>query len=157
MGFEGRLDLLLDPTTVVDLKWSGRTYRRDELKAGTALQLAAYAFLASGPGNGEKLPPVGYFLLKRQEMLALQSGPIHGATTQPGPPIEATWAAFTAGVLAREKELANGLLEAGANPDAEGHSCPDEDSLEDGALSLNADCEFCNFGALCGRSFPGVP
>src|SRR5258706_11165885 len=73
---EGRLDLLLDPTAVVDLKWSGRTYRRDGLEAGTALQLAAYAFLASGPGNGTTLPPVGYFILKRQEMLALRSGPI---------------------------------------------------------------------------------
>ena len=31
-------------------------------------------------------------------MLALESGSIHGATTQPGPAIEETWAAFTAGV-----------------------------------------------------------
>ena len=39
-------------------------------------------------------------------MLALGSGSIRGATTQAGPAIEETWAAFSAGVEARRKELA---------------------------------------------------
>jgi ATP-dependent helicase/nuclease subunit B len=154
--FEGRPDLLLDPTTVIDFKWSGRTYRIDELRAGTALQLASYAFLASSPGNDMNLPPVGYFILKRQEMLALNSGSIRGATTQSGPAIEKTWAAFEAGVSERRKELEEGLLEAGANPDADGLSSPEKDSLEDGAFFLDAGCKFCDFDALCGNSFPAA-
>ncbi len=150
---EGRLDLLLDPTTVIDLKWSDRTRKNNALKAGTALQLAAYAFLASSPGNGQKLPPVGYFILVRQEMLALKSGSILGATTQPGPTIDQTWAAFTTGISERRQELEKGLLEAGANPDADGLSSPEDDSLTGGVFSLNAGCHFCDFGALCGKAF----
>lgn len=151
VDFEGWPDLLLEPTAVIDLKWSGRTYRNGQLLSGTALQLAAYAFLASG--KDKKLPPVGYFILKRQEMLALESGSIPGATTQPGPGIEDTWTAFKSGVRERQKELGKGLLVAGANPDADGVSCPETDVLEDGALSLNAGCRFCDFSALCGIVF----
>ena len=151
--FEGRPDLILDPTTVIDLKWSGRNFQIDHLKTGTALQLAAYAFLASSPGNDQNLPPVGYFILMRHEMLALNFGSIPGATTQAGPAIEETWAAFTAGVSERRKELEKGLLEARANPDADGLSSPEKDSLEDGAFLLDAGCKFCKFDALCGNSF----
>lgn len=180
----GRLDLAAGkpgdpaaPPVVIDLKWSGETFRRDQLKNGTATQLAAYAFLIK---SGAKFPPVAYFIIRNGHMIARKDAPFAGVETVDGPPLEKTWDAFLAAALERIESLKAGRLEApgvsgpaataasgspasGDNGDSDDSNSvaapsaadiPDKDALtDDGRLVLAPPCKFCSFGSLCGRDW----
>jgi hypothetical protein len=162
---DGRLagtpDLVVGPpTAVIDLKWSGARYRREQLAAGTAHQLAAYAHLVAEAGTAT-LPPVGFFILREQRLLTTDDLVFRDADRVAGPAIATTWDAFVAAGRDRRGALARGELEAPALPEAPdagaradgAKDAPDEDAIVDGALVLTPPCGFCDLHALCGRAF----
>ena len=66
----GRIDLLLErdnDSALVDLKWSGSQYRREELAGNKALQLALYAHMRAHDGIS---PHVAFFILSEGTLIA---------------------------------------------------------------------------------------
>lgn len=150
----GTPDLVVGPpTAVIDLKWSGARFRRDQLVAGTAHQLAAYAHLLAGSSAAAILPPVAFFILRDQRLLTTDGTVFRDADPIDGPTVGATWEAFGAAYARRRARLADGALEAPAIPGADGAEGPDEDAVVDGALVLKPPCDFCDLHTLCGRVF----
>ena len=173
----GRLDLVVgDPDAapvVIDLKWSRESFYRDKLKDGTAHQLAAYAFIMK---KGKTLPPVAYFIIRSQRLIA------HAASVSPGspfvdagidavlvdsPPLADTWDALLATTHDRIASIKTGRFEALAIDSAASASAPTDDSPDDesddastpkkdaltgdGRLTLVPPCKYCSYGVLCGR------
>lgn len=138
----GRTDLRLDePDAIIDFKWGMKTHR-ERLRTGTALQLVAYAVMAS---TGAGLPDIAFLTLQRQRLLAPAGSRLPDAQT-----FEHTAEDMLAGATARlderVRELAAGTLEApSAVEDIEGGE------LAGGVMKLAADCRYCSFGVLCGK------
>lgn len=154
---DGRLagtpDLVVGPpTAVIDLKWSGARFRRDQLVAGTAHQLAAYAHLVGNP-VAPTLPPVAFFILRAQRLLTTDDTVFRDADRLEGPAVGETWAAFAEAYRRRRGDLANGVLEASALVGTDGQAGLEDDAIIDGALALAAPCRFCDLHTLCGRVF----
>lgn len=66
----GRIDLLLErdnDSALVDLKWSGSQYRREELAGNKALQLALYAHMLA---HGGISPHVAFFIISERTLIA---------------------------------------------------------------------------------------
>ena len=149
----GTPDLVLadprDRLVLLDLKWSGETYRRDELALGTALQLSAYAeLLARG---GAVVRSIGYVILTSQRVLLRGESLSFSRVVDPAL-LDATWTAAVSGWGVRAKELSEGRLFAEGVASAE-HEPIEEAFLSEGKLSLPAPCGFCSFDLLCGRAF----
>lgn len=146
----GTPDLVLGPpTAVIDLKWSGARYRRDQLMAGTAHQLAAYAHLVR-EGEASELPPVGFFIVRDQRLLTTDTTVFRDADRVEGPAIAVTWDALTAAIRARRAEVAAGVLAAPMpEPDAKDAT----DAIAGGVLTLQPPCGYCDLQTLCGRTF----
>ncbi len=154
---DGRLggtpDLVVGPpAAVIDLKWSGTRFRREQLAAGTAHQLAAYAHLVADPAAAG-LPPVAFFILREQRLLTTDDTVFRDADRVDGPAIATTWEAFAEARRRRRTALASGVLEAPALSGADEEECPEEDAIADGALVLTPPCRFCDLHALCGRFY----
>ncbi len=154
---EGRIggtpDLVVGaPTAVIDLKWSGAAFRRDQLRTGTAYQLAAYAHLVAD-AVAASLPPVAYYIVREQRLLTTDVAAFRDADRVDGPSADVTWAALTESHRRRRAALASGMLEAPAIAAADGHVGADEDGLVDGALVLAPPCRFCDLHTLCGQAF----
>jgi ATP-dependent helicase/nuclease subunit B len=68
----GSIDLLATredgQEAVVDIKWGGKSYRRESLRDSSYLQLATYAQLRRGGGA---MPKLGYFIVSGAHMLSL--------------------------------------------------------------------------------------
>jgi ATP-dependent helicase/nuclease subunit B len=137
---------------VVDLKWSGARYRRDELRAGTAHQLAAYAYLVREDA-ADPFPPVAFFILRDQRLLTTDPRAFPGAERIDGADPGTTWRALERAYARRRAALDAGTLEAPANPDADGRVLPERSAIEDGTLVLPPPCVFCDLAALCGAAF----
>ena len=150
-AFLGRLDLRVGPPNgVIDLKWSGEKYRKSELEAGAAYQLASYSYLTR---DGIQFPPVAYFIIRSQRMLTT-----HPAFFRDVPPLDGvapdeTWKAFERSYQLRLKELRSGLVLAPGDRDEKRELVLSESTLEDGKLVLVPPCRFCQFDALCGHAF----
>lgn len=146
----GRADLIFSsPSAVVDLKWS-KGIRRDLLRDGGALQLAAYARLLAHEDGLIDPPPVAYFILRDAVLLAQSESDFPGAEAVGGPPPREVWEALESAALAAREHVARGEL---ASPGRE----QDEKAaaaLTDEGLFVPAPCRYCDCGALCGRSFP---
>ena len=144
--FTGRIDLLLHRSdglfVVLDAKWSrSRSWHRKKLEGGTAIQLAAYAWLAEQHGPAT----AGYFLL-RQARLHAADGEAFPEMAAGGPPLGETWENALSdyqGALAR---LASGEVIAAGIPDDE----PGDDDPEP-LLPIEAPCNFCDYQTLCGK------
>jgi hypothetical protein len=154
---EGRLagtpDLVVGPpTAVIDLKWSGAAFRRDQLRAGTSYQLAAYAHLV-GDASAATLPPVAYFIVREQRLLTTDGMTFRDADRVEGPSAEVTWDALLMAHRERRAALANGVLEAPAIVTAGAPDPLDEDEIADGVLVLAPPCRFCDLQTLCGHAF----
>jgi hypothetical protein len=150
----GRADLVAekaDTSAIIDLKLGSLSYYREKLKNGEALQVALYSDLARGGGT---LPPTGYFMINRGELLTVDTGAFPGALEIDGPSMEETLAAtrealrFWRAVLAkgivasRHKELREGsMLEAG---EAAGKTIP-----ASGPGAMEPGCRFCEHGVVC--------
>jgi hypothetical protein len=81
-AIRGPCDLLLTfadkRQAVVDMKWSGNSYRRDELKAQSHIQLAIYARMVER--NTSNWPAVAYFILRDPELLTTGPGIFPGVS-----------------------------------------------------------------------------
>jgi hypothetical protein len=146
----GRADLVLtSPAGVVDLKWS-KGIRRELLRNGGALQLAAYARLLEHEDGLRALPPVAYYILRDAVLLAQGDDDFPGAEAVGGPPPRDVWAAVESAALAARERLARGeLASPGLVQDEEARA-----ALTDEGLFVPAPCRYCDHGALCGRDFP---
>ncbi|HQP88671.1 MAG TPA: PD-(D/E)XK nuclease family protein [Thermoanaerobaculia bacterium] len=146
----GRADLVLtSPSGVVDLKWS-KGIRRDLLRNGGALQLAAYARLLAHEDGLRDLPPVAYYILRDAVLLAQSGSDFPGAEAVGGPPPRDVWAAVEPAALAARERLARGELGSpGIEQNTEAAA-----ALTDEGLFVPAPCRYCDCGALCGRDFP---
>ncbi|MDB4962532.1 MAG: hypothetical protein JWP01_2531 [Myxococcales bacterium] len=144
IALTGKADLLLTgPDVVIDLKW-GVASHYDKLRTGTALQLAMYAEMFGSPGA--IAPDVAFFSLKSQDLFAPPGTPLRRAkvvgTTAP----RDTWNGALVAIGARRTELAAGHLHAPA-ADATEH----KSHMGGGRLNLAPDCQYCSYGALCGK------
>jgi hypothetical protein len=150
-SFEGRVDLVLgEPARILDLKWSGAPSKRQALKEGTALQLAAYAFLER-QGEGP-FPPVGYFVMDAQRLLTTQPDAFQGAEAVAGPSPEETWR-LAQETHAREwRAVAEGVLAARGVAPAEVEFDADPGN-ENGGPLLPPACKWCDYAGLCGQAF----
>jgi hypothetical protein len=146
----GRADLVFtSPSAIVDLKWS-KGIRRDLLRNGGALQLAAYARLLAQEDGLSAPPPVAYFILRDAVLLAQSERDFPGAEAMGGPPPREVWAALESAALAARERVARGeLVSPGCEQDEQAAA-----ALTDEGLFVPAPCRYCDCGALCGRSFP---
>lgn len=139
----GYADLILGcPDAVLDLKW-GRSSYIDKLKAGTALQLAAYA---EPFAEDASRPEVAYFLLGKQQLVGEPGSVFPGVTIPGSTTSDVTWRAALAALERRRAELAAGELFAPA-----GDGTEIESRLGDGLLTLAPECTYCELGGLCGQ------
>ena len=151
-AFAGRVDLVLgEPARILDLKWSGAGSKRRALREGTALQLAAYAFLER-QGRGP-FPPVGYFVMEAQRLLTTQPESFHDAEEIKGPSPEETWRLVEATHALEWRAVAEGRLAARGVAGNDGEEPPKESRVEDGRLVVPPACEWCDYAALCGLAF----
>lgn len=154
-AFEGRVDLVLgEPARILDLKWSGAGSKRRRLVAGTAMQLAAYAFLERS-GDGP-FPPVGYFVMEAQRLLTTRPEAFHHAERVDGAPPEETWRLMEATHAAEWQVVQGGRLEARGIAAEDGGKPPKDPAVVDGHIVLPPPCEWCRYAALCGRAFGGA-
>ena len=58
------------------------------------------------------------------------------------------------GDYARALEIARGQLFATANPDQFGEAVTKDGVGDDGAVVLKPNCQWCDYGGLCGASLP---
>ena len=148
----GRADLLLDgPASVLDLKRSWASVRRDMLREGKALQLATYSRMHRGEKGGD-WPPVGYYVLDDQRMLTTDQQAFGKAERVAGPSPEETWRQMDVAMAEVWRELGEGLVRLGL---------VDKDKLDDEGEALEkpwikASCRFCDYGVLCGRELGGL-
>lgn len=146
----GRADLVFtSPAAVVDLKW-GSGLRRDLLRSGGALQLAAYAKLLAHEDGLRRLPPVAYYILRYATLLAQSDRDFPGAEALGGPPTADVWAAAEKAALSARDALARGALAA---PGLEQDEKKARAALGDDGLFVPAPCKYCDHAALCGRAF----
>lgn len=109
---------------ILDLKWSGLPYRREELAGNRHLQLAIYAQLHSLGKAGP--PPVGYYILTEARLLTQHPAPVFpGALAcppaTPGEDLAQLWCAFLGAWRWRRGLLDSGHIElplADTTPDA---------------------------------------
>lgn len=155
---EGTPDLVVTDAqgrrAVIDLKWSGATYRRDSLKKGTAHQLAAYSFLLS-ESQGGALPATAYFILSRQQLLSTDPVTFPGAVFVQGPNAAETWKALGTAHGTAWKQVQAGRLEAAGVVSEEVPEVAEKDEVVEGTLRLSPPCDFCEYEKLCGRAFEG--
>jgi hypothetical protein len=136
----GKIDMLVTDRdgreAVVDLKWSGIKYRRDELRRNEQLQLAVYASLRREATS--RWPSEAFFVLDDARLLA-QSDRFFPHASVCAPPeasagTAALWAAFETTWTWRRAQLDQGLIEI----NVEGTE-PDEASVpREGALAVAA-------------------
>ncbi len=146
---EGRADLIAGDdtrTVVLDHKLGGRSGRDGDLRHGTAVQLAAYAFILEQ--GGEPNPAIGYFIVRDQTLLGIAGGPFPASAAVEGPAVREVWPAFEAAARARWQQLQEGTALAPAVDPS-----PPRTRLRDGVFEQEPPCGFCSFDALCGRSF----
>jgi ATP-dependent helicase/nuclease subunit B len=160
---EGRLDLLLQDAkgreVVLDLKWGRKRYR-DLLAAGQAIQLAVYAAARRMATQGEAMPSAAYFSLSRGDVHAVDNGPFVGTRAIAGPALDETWAKLERTVERVEAALSKGHVAVtgvrSSRPLLEALGVPETDRARHLAPVLEAACEYCPHGALCGRSWEAL-
>ena len=153
-GFIGRVDLVLggpsggvDARRIVDLKWGGAGRKLQALEAGTAVQLASYAYLEAE--GCEPFPAVGYYVMDGQRLLTTQPGAFQAAEAVEGPTPEETWRRVEATHAHEWKGLDAGNLEA-RGVETEIAKVLKEPGVEGEVLRIPPACIFCDYGALCG-------
>ena len=148
----GRVDLVLgDPPRILDLKWGGAGRRRATLAEGTAIQLAAYSFLARQDDGA--FPPVGFYIMDGQRLLTTEPDAFNEAESVEGPSPKETWLLVETTHGLEWQAVQAGTLEARGIVEGEDEKPPKESRVEDGRIVVPPKCEWCDFAALCGRAF----
>jgi len=127
---EGIIDILCEfdngDFAVIDMKWGGYDFYREELKANLPLQLATYAYIAQGSRTG-KLLDAGYFILNRAELLCNNNNTFPTAVVVESDfkrPLSYTWYQIEKTIGWRRDQLKRGLIEV-----TQGSAIADEQSL----------------------------
>jgi hypothetical protein len=152
-ALEGTPDLVATDgaPAVIDLKWGGAKYRREELGAGVSTQLATYAHLVR-PTATAPYPAVAYFILQDQRLYTTEPDRFPGATSVKGPGPAETWKLFERAWQDRWAATEAGAIEASGNAGDDGTEPIKASHIDqDGRLRLAPPCRFCNFGNLCGN------
>jgi hypothetical protein len=160
---EGRLDLLLCDSkgrdVVLDLKWGSSNYRK-LLENGLAIQLAVYAATRRLKSRAREMPAAAYFSLSSANLLCAEAGPFADARPLEGPTLLETWTKLEHTVKLVEESLTRGevpVTGVGRSlPLLEGTRVPEAERSR--YLEFPPDgpqCDYCDFGALCGRSWEG--
>lgn len=148
----GFIDLLVTNEegveAVVDLKWSGAQYRRQELRENRMLQLAVYAYLRKRQG---RWPAQAFYMLSECRLLAQDAGFFPNAEVcSPGDEndhIAALWLAFEKTWKWRRQQFDQGLIEVTVTGTAaDGNPIPPEGRLPIGEHNDR----FNEFGTLTG-------
>ncbi|MBE2251383.1 MAG: PD-(D/E)XK nuclease family protein [Myxococcus sp.] len=152
-AFEGIPDLVVEKAgvrAIVDLKWSGGGYRRRSLEDGLAFQLAAYAQLLGQTGATKS--EVAYFILTSQTLITASTGLAGsaGALKAVRTPTE-TWSLFDQAYRAGWARVATGALAAPGVVDEK--ATPKTAVDDEGALTLQPPCHYCDFTGICGRRY----
>ena len=123
----GTTDLLLTDVagreSVVDVKWSGETYRGKELATNRHLQLATYAYVRKTAAGSARWPPHAYFILASGNLLAPDARTFPTARIYPadtGEGVAGLWARVKSTYAWRRGQLGRGWVEVvteGAEPD----------------------------------------
>jgi hypothetical protein len=157
VNVQGTPDLVLvddaDRVVVIDFKWGGESFRRDELRDGIAHQLATYAALEKL--QGKRLRSAGYVILGSQQLLVVGEA-LQGAQRIQGPALDDTWGATQKAVVAARVPLAAGTVVV-AGIKSEQEVAPSRTSVQGGRLVVVAPCEFCDLSVVCGRRAQVVP
>lgn len=132
---------------LIDLKWSGEGHRRDQLRSGAALQLAAYAELLRR--TAAPVRTLGYLILVSGRLL-VRGEPLSLAQRVHPELLDATWAAAERTWAERADQLARGELAAEGLAEP-GHVPPEDALLLDGRLVVPPPCGRCALDLLCGR------
>lgn len=158
----GSIDVLLRAQNgeerVLDLKYGSRGYSK-KLKAGHAIQLAVYAEARRQQSGAQELPPAAYFSLKHHRLIATDAAPHLCRQSQPGPALSRTGEQIQNTLHAIAETLEAGRIPvAGVRETAEAGLLPMLGVTRDRApehLALPPDdtCQYCEFGAVCGRSW----
>jgi len=108
---KGRCDLLLKKkegkefSAVIDIKWSRKSGRRDELKNGKAVQLAAYAKLVGGASV-----PTAYCIVNDGVLLSVHPDVFPSPESIEGPSEEEVWNNYESMVLSYKNDVATGKI-----------------------------------------------
>jgi RecB family exonuclease len=161
-SLRGSIDVLLRAQNgeerVLDLKYGSSGYSK-KLKAGHAIQLAVYAEARRQQSGAQELPPAAYFSLKHHRLLATDAAPHFRRQSQAGPALSRTAEQIQNTLHAIAETLEAGRLPvAGVRETAEAGLLPMLGVTRDRApehLALPPDdtCQYCEFGAVCGRSW----
>lgn len=125
---------------IIDLKWTRSPKKRfEELKEGTAVQLATYGAMVAG----EAPYRAGYFLLNQRQFATLADSGLIGRTVEGQRSFKDTWTAIGKS-WRRLGEVADagGLVACGV----EGF---DEHLPGDLPIVLEANCKWCDYQTLC--------
>ena len=135
LGFTGKCDIYLEDASggkfVIDMKWSLKADYGEDLKGDRALQLAVYSWLLDPAALDVRC---AYFLFPLKKVLF-----------DPEKTWTALWGNAERAVRQRLGEIHSGTLARGIG---------DKKKLKDStsALPLAAECDYCDYAALCGKS-----
>jgi len=143
----GFIDLLLKDQSgrdiVLDVKWSGRKYREDELRKNMHLQLAIYAWMRKCMTHSTQWPPQAFFVVDDARFMAQDQATFPTATPCPdrdGATTADLWRRFEVTWNWRRNQFDRGLIEMtleGAEPDEDSEAPEDGMKLEDHADHFN--------------------
>lgn len=156
----GRIDLLLrdqrGEEVVLDLKWGSSRYA-DLLQNGTALQLAVYTELRKQIQGSGRQPRAGYFCLANAKLLATEATGLGDGEALSGPTLSVTWQRLHSTLNLVEALLGSGrVIVTGLTrslPLASHCEQPGGDPGNILAFENGAACTYCEYGAVCGRSW----
>ena len=148
----GAIDMLVKnrqgKEAVIDLKWSGGKYRRDELENNNHLQLAVYAVMRKEATG--KWPEHAYFILSEARLLAQDNSFFTDAEickAADGEDTNTLWESFEKTWKWRRDQLDEGLIELTVEgTTADENSMPPPDAIP---IDEHND-KFNDFGALTG-------
>jgi hypothetical protein len=145
----GRLDLLLADEdgreVVVDMKWGASRYTL-LLEQGLAVQLAIYSQLRQLSQTSGRWPLSGYFCLGNGKLLTTERSLLTGNDTAAG-----------ATALVVERQLSAGRVAVTgvtrSLPLWNGADAPANDGTGYLPFERGSACTYCEYGAICGRSW----
>ena len=158
----GRLDLRLVNArgleAVLDLKWGASSYRAS-VERGHAVQLALYARAIQKQGSAD-MPPAGYFSLSSGRVITTDHR-LGASRARSGPTLEDTLRRVENTAEAVRRSLGAGTVlvaaTAAARPMLEALGVPHSEHIRHHALSTkDAACMYCDFPAICGRSWERI-
>ncbi len=131
---------------IIDFKYSFSNYYRNKIEEGADVQLIAYARML-----GEPQTPVAYYLAPKREMVTVF--PSFGApTVTPGVPVHEGWERVRKTFATMMQGIRAGRIMAAGVLDEDARKELADERRERGEIWLDPPCDFCDFGALCGRN-----